>query len=224
MRGRFDQHRRTAEYAVRLGLPGNRQYGDLMARYNVAPSETPLVARWSEYENEPELVTLHSGLVPHWSKDPSKGPFPINARAETVAEKPLRLPGKSLPGAGGRLLRVADGEWAQAAVLLPADQWRADVFRRSGSRWRGQGQILETFTIIITEPNALAAHIHNRMPAILPPEHHQEWLDPLADIKTLQDYLVPYNASEMECFPVSTSVNKPQNKGSDVIAQVGPLV
>lgn len=223
MCGRFDQHRRTVEYAVRLGLPEEHQYGDLSARYNVAPSENPLVARWDPYTDRPELVTLTWGFVPAWSRDPARGPHPINARAETLIEKPF--------------FRDA---FHQTRCLVPADgffEWRTEdgkkqpyYFRlRSGepmflaglwSRWHSQDQSRETFAIVVTSANPLVAPIHDRMPLILPPEEYRKWLDPATPPRNLTARFLPYPADEMVCWPVSRAVSRPENKGPEVIRPI----
>ncbi|WP_303901045.1 SOS response-associated peptidase [Thiohalomonas denitrificans] len=222
MCGRFDQHHPTSFYAERLGMPTDRQYGDLAARYNVAPSEAPLVARWSEYGGGPELVTLYWGLIPHWSRDPGKGPKPINARAESVNTKPMFRDSFRRR----RCLVPADGffEWRKEGTIKQPYYFRFRngepmFFAGLWDRWSGEGPPRDTFTIIVTEPNELAARYHDRMPAVLKMEWHRRWLNPdtpnLAELH--QILLEPYPASEMEVVRVSRAVNDPKNKGRETI-------
>jgi putative SOS response-associated peptidase YedK len=149
-----------------------------------------------------QLVQFHWGLVPSWSKDPSVGKKLINARAETLTEKP------SFRGAfqRQRCLIIADGfyEWEKAARKSIPHYYvlkSGAPFGFAGlynSRREPDGQILRTCAIITTTPNALIRPVHDRMPVIIPKEDELIWLDPaVSDSSRLLPLLCPYPAEAM---------------------------
>jgi len=206
-------------YAKRLGVPPDG-YGDLPPDYNVTPGRSCLLARSGANDTGISFVTYTWGFVPHWSKDPAKGPRPVNARAETVAAKPFfRAAFRH-----GRCLVPADGyfEWREESGQKQPYYFRLKggepmFFAGLWSRWHGGGREVLTFTIIVTAPNTLAAEIHDRMPAIVAPEHCHAWLNPMTDLQEAQAFLAPYPAAGMEYWPVSRLVNNPKNRGPEVI-------
>ena len=165
------------------------------------------------------------GLVPSWAKDEKMGARMINARGETVAEKPsFRSAVKSrrcLVPANGfyEWVRTPDGKQPH---YIHFSDGRVFAFAGLWERWtKGEGGPLDTCTIITTTPNDLIANLHDRMPVILPPDHFSEWLEPAPLTSAgLQDLLVPHTADGMEAYPVSTYVNKPANDDSECIARV----
>jgi putative SOS response-associated peptidase YedK len=184
---------------------------DLVPRYNIAPTQAVAVVT-----NSPDrkLEIFQWGLIPSWAKDPKIGNKLINARAETLAEKPsFRTALKRR-----RCLVVADGfyEWKKdgarkTPMYIQMDDGRPFGFAGLWEVWQPpDGSLLKTCTIITTEPNALLATIHNRMPAILPPEAYDAWLQPgeLAADQALP-LLQPFDARRMKATPVSTRVNSP---------------
>lgn len=188
-------------------------------RYNVAPTQTlPVITR-----NSPNRVAMMRwGLIPSWAKDASISSRMINARAETVAEKPaFRTALRSR-----RCLVPASGffEWKREGsgktphfVHLPNEPLFA--FAGLYDLWRDpDGQTVQSYTIITTEPNDLMSTIHNRMPVILRREDEDEWLDPEnAEPEHLLPLLRPYPAGEMAAYPVSRLVNSPMNDAPDVL-------
>jgi putative SOS response-associated peptidase YedK len=224
MCGRFIQSSRISLYAEELGLPEG-QYGDLVARYNIAPTANVIVYR--PQEGVRGFTTIRWGLVPHWSKGPDHRYSMINARAETVAERPAyRGPFRS-----GRCVIPADGfyEWRQEDggkqpyLIRRADQ-RPMLFAGLWDRWEGPDGPVDSCTIIVTEANDLIRPIHDRMPAILAGADMQTWLDPQegrpdALLATLQ----PFAAGEMEAYPVSRKVNRPDHDGPELVERLeGP--
>jgi putative SOS response-associated peptidase YedK len=206
--------------ALQVAVPSSLQTA---VRYNVAPTQNVVTVVHDDQEDHLEL--LRWGLIPSWAKDESIGSRMINARAETLAEKPsfkrlLR---------SRRCLVVADGfyEWAQAPgsktktpmYITMKDQ---EIFTFAGlwDSWRDpQGQQLTTCTIITTEPNAVVVPIHNRMPAILAADRRKQWLDPsMQDDQYLLHLLTPYAADEMTARPVSRLVNDPKRDEAALIA------
>ncbi len=194
----------------------------LKPRYNVVPSN-PVAAILNEKTRR--IEPLRWGLIPSWAKDETIGARMINARAETIAEKP------SFKGLLNkhRCLILADGfyEWAEGPsgkqpyfIHLKSDE----AFTLAGlwSHWtNAKGQEIKTCTIITCGPNSLMEKIHNRMPVILDGKAREAWLDP--DNKegaALTALLQPYSAKEMQAYPVSKLVNSPQNDTEDCLKPI----
>jgi putative SOS response-associated peptidase YedK len=184
------------------------------ARYNIAPTQRAPVARLRG-DGSRELVALKWGLVPGWSRDTTRAAQMINARSETVAEKPsFREAFESR-----RCLVVADGfyEWRRVGrEKIPTHfqllEGEAFAFAGLWESWRPpQGEPLETFTVLTTEANERVAPIHHRMPVMLMGEFFSHWLDPQATPAALQGLLRPFPAEGMESWEVSTRVNAVKN-------------
>ncbi len=189
--------------------------------YNAAPSQRlPVITNAAPGQ----IQLLRWGLVPSWSRDPATGPKPINARAETLAEKPSfrQLLDRR------RCLVLADSffEWQATPagkvphrILLRNEQPFA--FAGLWDEWldRSTGELHSTFAIITTEPNPLMARIHNRMPVLLPgPAAEQAWLDDGLGMAAHQHLLVPYAAAAMQEYIISKRVNSPANNDIEVLA------
>lgn len=211
MCGRFTLTQPAQAVAERFGV--QMILFEFAPRYNIAPSQPVAVIMQN---GERRLEACRWGLVPFWAKDPEIGNRLINARAETLAEKPAFK--YSLTRR--RCLIPADGfyEWRKEGTRrTPVYIRRRDggLFAFAGlwEEWQSpDGSVLRTCTIITTEPNALIAPIHNRMPVILPAEREPLWLEPsLKDPSRLLALLQPYPAEELEAFPVSPRVNSPAN-------------
>jgi putative SOS response-associated peptidase YedK len=196
---------------------------DWAPRYNIAPTQQVAVVR--QHPNEPKrtFTTLRWGLIPHWASDPNIGAKMINARAETVADKPAF----SEPLRKRRCLIPADGfyEWQrrngrkQPYCFIMID----DAPFSFASLWDGwrtpDGQWIRTCSILTTTPNALLADVHDRMPVILSPDRYELWLDPgFADVPSLVELLKPFDANAMRRFEVSTKVNALANDDEGVCA------
>lgn len=192
----------------------------LPLRFNIAPTQyVPIIV--SESPNR--AVMMQWGLIPSWAKDSKIGAKLINARAETLHERPaFRAPLKSK-----RCLVPATGfyEWKKTAMArIPYYIHRKDnaLFAFAGlyDVWRSPEttENLFTFTIITTEPNALVTAIHNRMPAIIKQEHESLWLQheslPLDEVREI---LNPYPADQLEAYRVSTAVNNPNLDSEELI-------
>jgi putative SOS response-associated peptidase YedK len=187
--------------------------------YNIAPTQSvPVVVN----EEGNRLILCRWGLVPHWSKDASIGNRMINARAETLAEKPsFKGPLKK-----HRCLIVADGfyEWkktesGKVPVYITMKGSRPIGFAGLYSDWRPpEGEVIRTCTIVTTQPNELLEPIHNRMPVIIKPEDRDQWLDPDEhDPAKLTPLLAPYPSGELDAWEVSRDVNSPSNNGPQLI-------
>ncbi len=202
-------------------------------RYNVAPQQAVPAVTAAGPKGERLLELCRWGLVPSWAKDPAIGNKMINARAETVAEKPAFRSALTRR----RCLIPADGfyEWDKAGGTRQPFHFRlkrkggneaeaeeeAPLFALAGlwEEWEApDGSPLRTCTIITTTPNAVVAPYHDRMPVILRPENEALWMDPTvrrADV--LLPLLAPYPEEEMEAFAVSRKVNTPANDSPDLI-------
>jgi len=200
---------------------GAQEAAGSVPSFNAAPSQAlPIITNAAPGQ----IQRVSWGLVPSWSRDPASGPKPINARAETLAEKPSF---RQLL-ARRRCLVLADSfyEWQATErgkiphrILLKSEQPFA--FAGLWDEWldRATGELRPTFTIITTEPNELMASLHNRMPVILPgPEAERAWLaDDLAPAAH-QQLLVPYDAALMREYVITTRVNSPAHNDPDVLA------
>jgi len=183
--------------------------------------EVPVVRL--DHAGERELAHVRWGLVPRWAKDPAIGAKMINARAETLADKPsFRTALKH-----HRCLIPADGfyEWmtSPSGTKQPIHIGMRDrapfAFAGLLERWLSPaGDVLDTCTIITTRANALLSPLHDRMPAIVPPELFRRWLD-VANTE-VADLLGPYPAEAMGYYPVSTRVNSVRNDDATLIAAV----
>jgi putative SOS response-associated peptidase YedK len=221
--GRFtqtDPERIAREFSVTGQVPRLA----VGARFNVAPTQPVAVVRLLDAAKGRQLDTLRWGLVPAWAADPSIGNRMINARVETLAEKPAFRDALRLR----RCLVVADGfyEWQRqgrakqpfyirkidGALLAMAALW---------DRWTSSdGEIIETFTVITKPSVPPVTAIHDRMPAILAEASHAAWLNPeLRNADTLLPLLTG-PSPELLAVPVSTRVNKPANDGPGCIEPV----
>ena len=197
--------------------------GNLTApRYNIAP--TQMIAAVAEIENERELSLFKWGLVPRWAKDESIGSKLINARAETLTEKPsfrdaFRSRRCIVPVSGFyEWMRVAKGAKQPFYFYLK----EKEVFGFAGlwEEWLDTetGEAVETCTIITTEANEVLKPVHNRMPVILKSDFYEEWLNPkVKDTAKLHNLLVPYPAGEMSSHAVSRAVNSPSEDSAELI-------
>ncbi|MDD5170884.1 MAG: SOS response-associated peptidase [Syntrophales bacterium] len=168
--------------------------------HNICPGQQVIAVTHDKINR---LVDFKWGLVPSWAKEPSIGNKMINARAETLAEKP----GFKTAFKKQRCLIVADGfyEWKtdgkrKIPVLFSLKSGEPFVFAGLYDNWMPRdGRSIKTCTIITTSPNELVAPIHDRMPVILPKDAAADWIDPEnTDAKKLSSLLKPYPASEME--------------------------
>lgn len=201
---------------------------DASPRYNVAPTQR--VAAIANDEAS-KVVPMHWGLIPSWAKDASVGNRMINARVETLAEKPAFRS----PLAKRRCLVLADGfyEWKtegkskQPMYIRRADD-RPIAFAGLWERWNdpASGQLVRSCTVITTAPNELMASIHNRMPAILPEEKWQWWIDgrERSTEELIEVAREPFPASEMAAHPVGKSVGNPRAQGEELIEPAAPIV
>lgn len=197
---------------------------EMTPRYNVAPSQ-PVAVVPNNGKNQLDFFVW--GLIPSWAKDPKIGNRMINARAETVAEKPsfraaFRRRRCLIPADGFFEWRRVPGQKAKIPTYIRLKSGKPFTFAGLWEEWNSpDGSQILSCTIITTTPNDLLADIHNRMPVILPVSAYSLWLESgEPDQSELQDLLKPYPSEEMTAFPVSTLVNNPANDQAAIIEPV----
>lgn len=221
MCGRFTLTLSAAEIEARYGVSVPVGY---KPRYNVAPTQE-ILALLADGQSR-RLDVFRWGLIPHWAKDAKIGNKLINARAETLFEKPsFRDAVKKR-----RCLVIADGfyEWRETErgkktpVYVRFKSQKPFGFAGLWEFWNSpEGQTIRTCTIVTTEPNELLKPIHNRMPVIVPRELEELWLDPSPKAQEeLECVLRPYRIEELELFDVSPLVNLPSNDGPECIQRI----
>ena len=222
MCGRYTLRKPPREIADAFDVP---EVPELPARYNIAPTQPVPVVRLDPDRGRREIELLHWGLIPSWADDPAIGNRMINARAETVAEKPAFRHAFRKK----RCLVLTDGffEWRREGkrkqpFFIRMKDDRPFAFAGLWEDWERDAGAIRSCTHLTTEPNGVVAPIHDRMPLILPESAYDLWLDPdVNDPKRLQPLLVPYPADEMEAYPVGTLVNSPANDVAECIERAG---
>lgn len=219
MCGRFTLFATPIEIAERFDVP--LTFFDLYEKsYNIAPSHHILAVINSGLEQRAGL--LRWGLIPSWSKDEKIGYKMINARAETIDEKP------SFKQAfmKRRCLIIADGfyEWKRqndSKQPMRITLRNQQLFAMAGlwEKWQNpDGESIYSCAVITTKANELVSDIHDRMPVILREQDEQIWLSRnIEEVKLLKDVLLPYNATDMNAYPVSSLVNTPKNNSIELI-------
>ncbi len=222
MCGRFTLTLSAEQIEARFGVPLPAPY---KPRYNIAPTQE-ILALITDNQGR-RIENFRWGLIPHWAKDPQIAQKLINARAETLFEKPSFRDAVRRR----RCLIIADGfyEWRQTPqgkktpVYVRLKSREPFGFAGLWEAWQSpDGQTLKTCTIITTEPNELIKSIHTRMPVIMPKEFEELWLDPSPKARAeLERLLRPYRAEELEMYDVSAAVNSPSTDGPECIVPVG---
>lgn len=218
MCGRYTFTQLPAQEAVALSESGQV---DLRPRYNVAPSQPGLVR---PSHDAAHYHLMRWGLIPHWAKDPKIGYKLINARLETVLEKPAFRQGVRQR----RIAVWADGfyEWKKTGsrtqpyriVLCDAKPFH---FAGLAERWHSpEGEWIDSYTILTCPPNDLMANLHNRMPVLLAPDQVDAWLDPQADTEQLVADLGPYPSEAMRAYPVDARVGNVYNDAPNLVEPI----
>ena len=189
--------------------------------YNIAPTQnSPILV----YNNKRKIEHMRWGLIPFWAKDKSIGAKMINARGETLLEKPSF---KNLVN-GKRCIVITDGyfEWYRSGTRKIPYYFRDptnNILPMAGlwDEWKSSnGKSIKTYTVITTSPKPEYAHIHNRMPVILPHSVIDVWVNTSEYSSTVAlEYVLPYR-EELEVYPVSTFVNSPKNNTTKCIARI----
>jgi putative SOS response-associated peptidase YedK len=212
------------EATVRLfGLPATTPL--IEPRYNIAPTQFVPVVRL-DAQHARQLAMLYWGLVPHWAREKSIGARMINARAETLAEKPsFRTAWRKR-----RCLVLASGyyEWQDSAAGKQPHFIRrvnSEPFAMAGlwESWLEQpgAEALQSCTIITTEAGGALAQIHHRAPVLIQPSDYERWLDAATDVTTLAPLLCAPPEGLLSAVPVSRRVNNARNEGPDLVESAG---
>ncbi|NJP08819.1 MAG: SOS response-associated peptidase [Leptolyngbyaceae cyanobacterium RU_5_1] len=210
MCGRFTQTHSTEAIATAFQLA---VVPLLTPRYNIAPTQFIATVLKTAQQPERHFKVLQWGLIPSWAKDSSIGAKLINARSETVTEKPSFRAAFRYR----RCLVVADGfyEWQRQErkkqpFYFHLQDHQPFAFAGLWEHWQSpEGEPLETCTILTTAANDVLTPVHDRMPVILHPENYDTWLDPeLQTASILQPLLRPYPEAEMIAYPVDSAVNR----------------
>jgi putative SOS response-associated peptidase YedK len=193
---------------------------DFPVRYNIAPTQDVAVVR-QDASGQRRLDLLRWGLVPFWTKDPAAGKPMINARSESLAERPAFRHAfrrrRCLIPADGYYEWLKQGTRRQPYYIHRGDD-RPFAFAGLWDVWRGTEPPLRSCTIITTEANELTRSIHDRMPVILDEQHYASWLDPgFRDCEQLAAMLQPFANELLRVDPVSTYVNNARHEGPQCI-------
>jgi putative SOS response-associated peptidase YedK len=204
-------------------IPGLITPAGMAPRYNIAPSQ-PVAVVPNDGLNKLDFYTW--GLIPSWAKDPSIGSRMINARGETLAEKPsfrsaFRRRRCLIPADGFYEWKQNPGSKTKTPMYIRLKSGEPFAFAGLWESWDDpDGSNILSCTIITTTPNPLMEPIHNRMPVILPSTAYARWLEPgEVNPAQLQELIQPYPAEAMTAYAVSTLVNRPEN---DLAACIQP--
>jgi putative SOS response-associated peptidase YedK len=218
MCGRFTLHTQESRIREAFDLEHTESLG-LTPRYNIAPSQDIPIIR--DTESGKEMIPAKWGLVPGWSKESKTKYSTINARIESVAEKPTyRTPFKRrrclIPADGFYEWKVVNGHKIPHHIRMRD----SSVFAFAGlwDHWEGEDSSIESCTIIVMPANEVMKPIHERMPAIIAPAHYDLWLDSrMNDKDEIMQYLTSAQSSQLTAYPVSTRVNSPKNNDEQCI-------
>jgi putative SOS response-associated peptidase YedK len=224
MCGRFTLTASIEEILNRFDVDAFLEEEGYLPNFNVAPSQSVLAIINNGQVNK--MGYLRWGLIPPWAKDMTIGYKMINARAETLTEKPsFRHSYKKK-----RCLIIADSfyEWkridSKKKIPMRIKLKTDDLFAMAGlwEHWKStEGTSIFSCSVITTTPNEIVKDIHDRMPVILKPEDEKIWLDPsITDDGALQPLLKPLDADFMEAYEVSSLVNSPKNNGIELIQKI----
>lgn len=227
MCGRFSQEAELSEIKLELKVEQLELFREFRPLFNIAPSYGPGVEQAFVVQSRDGKRTLRLGrwwMIPHfWSKPLKALPAAFNARAEELEQKPFWR-----------------GAFHQFRCLVPATGWREfkpegkkkqpyqfrlerRVFAFAGlwSRWTSpDGELIDSFAVVTTEPNATAARYHDRMPLVMPPDLYEGWLDPRADAQQLLSEARLRSASlALDVYPTNPIGNNVKVEGPEVVAR-----
>jgi putative SOS response-associated peptidase YedK len=223
MCGRSTLHDAPTNILERFSLPP--VLPGFVARYNIAPSQQ----QWTIARDRRGVASARQmrwGLVPYWAKDPSVGNRMVNARAESLTEKPsYRVPLQTQ-----RCLVLADGyyEWKSVGRERTPMYFRLNDGRAFGlaglwDRWHGGEATLETCTVITTAAGTRASSCHHRMPVLLVDDAATKWMDGSLPEKEVLGLLRPYDSEELQMYEVGRFVNNPANDSAECIRRADEL-
>jgi len=191
-------------------------------RYNIAPTQNIPAIRMAD--GGYELTEMRWGLIPSWANEPKVGYSTFNARAESVADKPMfRSAFRSrrclIPVSGFYEWQIQNGH--KQPYFISSDDKNELVFAGLWDEWHGgTPEHILSCTIIVGAANSLVAPIHDRMPVILPEAAYSTWLDSHAPIDDITNLLAPFPAARMRHWPVSPAVGNARNESPDLIAPI----
>ncbi len=199
-------------------------------RYNIAPSQPVAAVRRASEDTEREMIFMRWGLIPSWAKDSAIGNRMINARSESVFEKPafrkaIRRQRCLIPADGFYEWRKITTAGKSKTVSQPYYIYLSNglpfAFAGLWDIWKGEEEPVLSCTILTIAANTLIQALHERMPVILPPEAYDLWLDPAVTAdEAIQPLLRAYPPEEMALRPVSSRVNSPANDGPENIREI----
>lgn len=215
MCGRYTLADLPARLAARFGVAPL----DVQPRYNIAPTQLAPVVRVNAGTREAAM--LRWGLIPSWADDANIGARMINARSETVLEKPAFRTAfrrrRCLIPASGFYEWQTTSAGKQPFYFTPVE---GDLMAFAGlwEQWHApDGAVIESYAILTTAANEMVAPIHDRMPVILPPDIDALWLDPTADAARLHELCLTPPPVKLRAYPVSKAVNQVRNDGEALI-------
>ncbi|NNC57301.1 MAG: SOS response-associated peptidase [Woeseiaceae bacterium] len=221
MCGRFAFYSPSEAAAELFGVSTSKK---VRPRYNIAPTQDIAAIR-EDSDKKRELVMLRWGLVPFWAKDPSIGNRMINARAETVAEKPsYRAAFRHR-----RCVVLADGfyEWrrendGKTPYYISLSSGEPFALAGLWENWKDKesGESLQTTTLITMEANEFMQPLHHRMPVVLEAQAVDEWLSGSVDLLESAAERTP----ELTAWPVDRRVNNARNEGAELIEAAGDIL
>jgi putative SOS response-associated peptidase YedK len=221
MCGRYGRYSRKERLEEVLGFTVDGDF-DPGARYNICPGRPDWALRQFPESQRPRFDLLDWGLPPSWAKSKTATRRPINARADTVAEKPmfrdlLRQRRCAVPADGYYEWRTTSAGKVPFWFHLKSQE--PFFFAGLWDTWHaGKPDAVSSYILMTTEPNELAATVHDRMPVLLHARDVQLWLDPtVKDPGAVTPLLRSYPAAEMVAHPVSRGVSDPNNEGPDLI-------
>jgi len=201
-------------------IPIKHPVPQLPLTYNASPGMMLPVIRKN---HKIEAVLMRWGLIPHWARDPKIGYRMINARSETLEDKPafrsLLLAKRCIIPARGFYEWKIDGK-EKIPYYVHFQSNTPMYFAGLYDVWKDvEGQPLSTFTIITTTPNGKLSSIHDRMPVILDKDNIIQWISEQTKEEELASYLKPYSETYLEVYPVGKEVNNPDNNNSSLVTE-----
>jgi putative SOS response-associated peptidase YedK len=220
MCGRFGLTRPDRLDLKRFGITG---LPEVHPRFNVAPGTDVLVVR--ERKGEREATALRWGLVPWWADDPSIGARMANARADSAFVKPafrdpMRLRRCLIPADVFYEWQVVPGQRRKQPFAVALRTGEPFALGALWDYWKpkdGEAEGLATCAVLTTEPNALLAPIHDRMPVIVPAERYADWLDPRTPAPAVMEIVQPYPSEAMAAWRIGTRVNKAEEDDPGIL-------
>lgn len=216
---------------LQTGIPFEEVFGvsvreekDVVMGYNITPSQKAMTIP-NDGQNEIQLMEWY--LLPSWTKDPGKLKRQINARAETIGEKPMfrnaiKRQRCLVPATGYYEWKPVPGQKTKQPYFIHLKSHFPFAFAGIWERWTSpEGEVTTSFAIVTTEPNEVIANVHHRMPVILTPDMHQDWISTDEfDWKNMSKFFHGYPADAWTYYPISTAVNYTQNDGIDLLKPV----